>query len=190
MARPTRGTCDGACNLISGNDAEGIFLPVFRQPRTTISFKATLSGPTAVGRLTAGIRLKGICVTRRHGQHTGRHGCGRGQSRFRATPMTASFSLSAFASGNVVQGNIIGLDKNGTTDLGNSQDGIDIRNGASNTVIGGTTASAAQPYFGQRFGGDSDSDHHHHRHHRSRQLYRYGHYRHAGPRATPFQAFT
>jgi hypothetical protein len=43
--------------------------------------------------------------------------------------------------GNVVAGNYIGTDVTGKLDHGNGDDGIDVRAGATNTLIGGTTAA-------------------------------------------------
>ena len=44
--------------------------------------------------------------------------------------------------GNMVQGNFIGIDVTGTVALSNAFDGVAIENGASDNVIGGTTAAA------------------------------------------------
>ena len=46
------------------------------------------------------------------------------------------------ASGNLVQGNLIGTDPTGTIALGTSGPGVDIANGSSNNTIGGTTPGA------------------------------------------------
>ena len=46
------------------------------------------------------------------------------------------------STGNVVQGNLIGTNVAGTAALGNPSNGLDIHGGASNNVIGGTTAEA------------------------------------------------
>ena len=50
--------------------------------------------------------------------------------------------ITGLASGNVVEGNLIGTDSLGTSAIGNGNDGVDIASGASNNTIGGTTASA------------------------------------------------
>ncbi len=50
---------------------------------------------------------------------------------------------SSGATGNAVRGNYIGTDANGTGDLGNLSDGIRIIGSASNNLIGGDTAGAA-----------------------------------------------
>lgn len=46
------------------------------------------------------------------------------------------------ATGNLVQGNLIGTDITGTADLGNSEDGIRVTNNASGNTIGGTASGA------------------------------------------------
>ena len=48
----------------------------------------------------------------------------------------------AGTSGTLIQGNLIGTDKNGTAALANTQDGLLIRNGATGNTIGGITAGA------------------------------------------------
>ena len=50
--------------------------------------------------------------------------------------------------GNVVQGNLIGVDKDGTTPLPNDQDGIQIDTSASSNTIGGTAAGAGNVISG------------------------------------------
>ena len=49
-------------------------------------------------------------------------------------------SVTATATGNIIQGNFIGTDKAGTLALGNSQSGVLIESAPDNTV-GGTTAA-------------------------------------------------
>jgi len=56
------------------------------------------------------------------------------------------------ATGNLVQGNLIGTDVTGTAALGNTQDGVQIR-GAANNTIGGTTAGARNVISGNNTGG-------------------------------------
>jgi hypothetical protein len=47
----------------------------------------------------------------------------------------------AGATGNKVMGNFIGTDKDGTADLGNTNNGVFVHNGAANNIIGGTKAT-------------------------------------------------
>lgn len=60
--------------------------------------------------------------------------------------------LSAAGVRNVVQGNFLGTDVNGTADLGNSDDGVLIKDGASFNRIGGTAAGT-----GNLISGNNDS---------------------------------
>jgi titin len=61
------------------------------------------------------------------------------------------YIFGSAATGNVVQGNLIGTDVTGTVDLGNLQDGVRIDSG-SNNIIGGTTPAARNVISGN----DSD----------------------------------
>jgi hypothetical protein len=54
----------------------------------------------------------------------------------------------ASATGNVVQGNYIGLDASGTVGLGNAAQGVVIYGGASNNTVGGTAAGAGNVISG------------------------------------------
>jgi parallel beta-helix repeat protein len=56
------------------------------------------------------------------------------------------------ATGNLVQGNLIGTDVTGTAALGNTHDGVVIR-GAANNTIGGASASARNVISGNNTGG-------------------------------------
>ena len=51
-------------------------------------------------------------------------------------------------SGNVVMGNYIGLDVTGTVDLGNTNQGVALYNGAKDNIIGGTAAGAGNVISG------------------------------------------
>jgi CSLREA domain-containing protein len=63
--------------------------------------------------------------------------------------------IRAGATGNVIEGNYIGLDPDGSTDLGNGSAGVYIVSGASNNVIGGTAVLARNVISGNdsAFGG-------------------------------------
>ena len=62
------------------------------------------------------------------------------------------FFLNAGASGNLLQGNYIGVNAAGTADLGNTNVGVQINNAPGNT-IGGTLAGAANVISGNDLGG-------------------------------------
>jgi hypothetical protein len=53
--------------------------------------------------------------------------------------------------GNVIEGNFIGVDPGGTTNLGNSSDGVEI-SGVSNNTVGGTTTAARNLLSGNSAG--------------------------------------
>jgi hypothetical protein len=58
---------------------------------------------------------------------------------------TGGYGVAIYGSGtanNLVAGNFIGTDITGTVSIGNSNDGVDIFNGASNNTIGGITSAA------------------------------------------------
>lgn len=57
------------------------------------------------------------------------------------------------STGNVVQGNLIGTNVAGSAALGNPGNGLDIHGGASNNVIGGTTAEARNVISGNGLSG-------------------------------------
>ncbi len=59
----------------------------------------------------------------------------------------------AGATGNRVQGNFIGTDVTGRLDLGNARDGVAVREGASDNLIGGTTAGAGNLVSGNDLSG-------------------------------------
>ena len=56
--------------------------------------------------------------------------------------------FGAGTTGNLVQGNYIGIDAGGTADLGNSQSGVNIWGGASSNTIGGGVAAAGNVISG------------------------------------------
>jgi hypothetical protein len=56
------------------------------------------------------------------------------------------------ASGNIVEGNYVGLNAAGTATLGNGGDGILILNGPSNNVVGGTAPGAGNVISGNQYG--------------------------------------
>src|SRR5262249_15275179 len=51
------------------------------------------------------------------------------------------FAVTAFSTGNLVQGNFVGTDKNGTAALPNSLDGIQVENAHLNTITGNVASA-------------------------------------------------
>ncbi len=62
-------------------------------------------------------------------------------------------NIDSNATGNIIRGNYIGTDKNGTADLGNSDHGISISGGAATTTVGGTAAGAGNVISGNNNSG-------------------------------------
>jgi len=61
--------------------------------------------------------------------------------------------IGASATGNTVSGNYIGTDATGSSDLGNGQNGVEIRDGAQDNVIGGDTAEERNVISGNTWNG-------------------------------------
>ena len=60
-------------------------------------------------------------------------------------------TISGDTVGNRIEGNYIGTDPTGTIDRGNTDDGVNILNGASENVVGGTTPAARNVISGNTF---------------------------------------
>ncbi|MCA9983212.1 MAG: CSLREA domain-containing protein, partial [Anaerolineales bacterium] len=140
------GPCTGACNLISGNgangDDSGIFIGDQEADRTQIL--GNYIGTDVSGTLDLGNSRDGIILY----TYTGN---GRGGPDFTQIGGTSPASrnlisgnnrhgihMRADSSGTIIQGNYIGTDVHGTAALGNSQHGIYSTN-SKTTVLGGTT---------------------------------------------------
>ena len=64
----------------------------------------------------------------------------------------SGIGVSVGASGNLIQGNLVGLNRTGTADLGNGEFGIHL-NGATQTVVGGTSVLARNVISGNDIDG-------------------------------------
>jgi trimeric autotransporter adhesin len=136
------GSTAAARNIISGNNGNGIFISgAVSNPNTIFGTDITgnyigtnINGSGAIGNSGDGIRLDGIANNTIGGTTTGERNLISGN-------LGDGIEITGSAStGNVVQGNYIGLDVTGTLDGGNLGDGIRIANGASNNTIGSTDA--------------------------------------------------
>jgi hypothetical protein len=98
--------------------------------------------------------------------------------------------LTGGASGNLVQGNLIGLSAAGTNALPNGFNGISI-SGASSNTIGGSVAAARNVISGNALNGVAHFDGHGHLEHLLRQLHRHGCHRQKGrgQRSWPASSF-
>ena len=137
-----------AGNVVSGNGGEGIRIDGFRSTGNVI--QGNFVGTSASGNVDLGNDLSGIYI-RRAGQNTLIGNVVSGNDGFAGiaicgTPASCGggqdTGLSSDASGNIIRGNIVGLNALATAALGNAGYGVSL-DGAPNTIIGG--AVAGQP---------------------------------------------
>jgi hypothetical protein len=141
------GTTAAARNVISGNSSYGIYLP----GGTLNVIQGNYIGIDANGtaKLTNGEMGVGIWS----GSANTIGGTAAGAGNVISGNEKSGVGLIGWdADFNVVQGNLIGTDKNGTIDLGNGWEGVHI-SGAPNNTIGGTTAAARNVISGNEFQG-------------------------------------
>ena len=154
------GTTAGAANIISGNVGYG-----GGDPNT--GWGLWLSSSGATGNLVEG-NLIGVDAT---GEHILGNTTNAGVYLYGAVDNTiggttpgaanvisgnsAGLFITQSATGNVVEGNLIGTDKTGTVALGNANQGILITLATSNT-IGGTAVGAGNVISGNLDGGVDD----------------------------------
>ncbi len=138
------GTSTGAGNVIAGSGGNGILL----YGPSTITIQGNLIGTNAAGTGALANTGRGILVS------------GAGTTIIGGTTTTARNIISgntnegvyvetATSTGTVIQGNYIGLDRAGTTALGNGGlAGVYVLNGATGVTIGGSTSGAGNVISG------------------------------------------
>jgi parallel beta-helix repeat protein len=130
-------------NVISGNGNAGIYL----QGASGNTIIGNYIGTDATGLVDLGNEERGVWLESGSNNNT------IGGTSTAARNVIAGNDISGVliadgaspgvnASGNVVQGNYIGVGADGTTALGNLQHGVHIATGADNNLIGGTAAGA------------------------------------------------
>jgi len=132
------GTNAAMRNVISGNGLSGVLIqdPGANGNRVLGNFIGTdLSGQFDLGNGEDGVFISG-------GVNNIVGGTTPGAGNLLSGNGLSGMEIWANASGNVVQGNLIGTDVTGANGLGNTQHGIYFQNSARNTV-GGTAAGAA-----------------------------------------------
>ena len=153
------GTTLGARNVISGNQLDGISL--VNAAATGNLVLGNYIGTDVNGTKAMGNTRHGISIT----YTTGTSNPSGSNNTIGGTTAGASnvisgndgfgvviFGPNGGASGNLVQGNFIGTDVNGTKLLGNNGDGV-VLSSAPNNTIGGTTAAARNVISGNgKFG--------------------------------------
>lgn len=129
------GTNAGAGNLISGNGLAGVYL----NGAVNNLVQANFIGPNVSGKLALGNRFAGITMSGANGNLVGGT-IAAAQNVISGNKQDGIF-LTSNSTGNLVQGNFIGVDATGTNALRNLFNGVSISSAGSNTV-GGTLAGA------------------------------------------------
>jgi hypothetical protein len=145
----------GAGNLISGNAQDGIF---FDGQATGDLIQGNFIGTNAAG--TSALANGGSGIDQAFANNT-IGGSSAGTSNLIAGNHGDGILLAPNASGNLVQGNNVGLNVHGGI-LGNGFYGFGVFFGSTNNTLGGTTAGAANNFSGNKsdgiyLGGDSNT---------------------------------
>ena len=125
-------------NVISGNGTNGVFLNGAGAVSNSVA--GNFIGTDAAGKLALGNRNAGVTIAAASGNLIGASNVISGNLR-------DGIFLTGGASGNLVQGNIIGLSAAGANALPNGFNGISI-SGASSNTIGGSVAVAGNVISG------------------------------------------
>ena len=129
------GSTSGTGNVVSGNGEFGIFL--FESSGNVV--QGNLIGTDKNGTAGQGNSFDGITLFGSNQNTIG--GTLAGEGNTIAANHRFGMFFAESATGNVVQGNLIGTDKNGSTAVGNYV-GVAVSDSSSNNTIGGTIAAA------------------------------------------------
>jgi hypothetical protein len=121
-------------NVISGNTNSGVYIR--GTGATGNRLYGNWIGPDAAGMTAIGNTVGGIANYGAPANFIGSPAVGAGNVISGNRNVGVSIGDSG-ANGNVLQGNFVGLQPNGTTPLGNEWHGIELLSGALNTIIGG-----------------------------------------------------
>jgi CSLREA domain-containing protein len=132
------GACTGDCNLISGNDGQGIYLTGAGAISNVIV--GNFVGPDVTGTQVLGNGASSVAaIELRNGQN--RIG---GTTPEERNLVSGNFHVGIYvASGsfNTLSGNYVGVDTTGTQSLGNANVGV-VLEAATDTIVGGTKATS------------------------------------------------
>ena len=138
-------------NLISGNDWEGVAIYGPNTMSNTVSgnyIGTNISGTAVLSNTLDGVRIYGDAKNNTVGGDAGGEGnviLGNDRDGVR---IAGSDTMS-----NTVSGNYIGLAANGTDELGNSDDGVSITDGAQNNTVGPDNVISGNGEGGVRIAG-------------------------------------
>jgi hypothetical protein len=130
------GTTSAARNVISGNNGTGI--RIFFLSATGNVIQGNFIGTNALGTADLGNATDGLAISQ---AVTTVGGTVAGARNIISGNNNNGILLSG-SSGNLVQGNFIGTDVNGTAAVGNSQSGSQVTGASANNTFGGTTTAA------------------------------------------------
>lgn len=139
------GSAANAGNLISGNDIHGVLIegdPVESENATGNMVLGNLIGTTANGMAALGNSSDGVRIVNASGNTVGGT-TPAGRNVISANGDDGVELIGTQATGNTIQGNYIGLDEAGTGNLGNTDNGVSIVQGASDNLVGGPADGAA-----------------------------------------------
>jgi subtilisin-like proprotein convertase family protein len=134
------GTTPSARNIISGNNSSGVQIQDGDTTGNVVSgnyIGTSASGNADRGNFGDGVRIRNGASNNTIG------GTASGAGNLISGNDGDGVDIrDASTTGNLVQGNFIGLDHTGTVAIANSDNGVQISNEASNNTVGGTTAGA------------------------------------------------
>ena len=132
------GTTPDTRNLISGNSGDGVDIS---GPASGHTVQGNLIGINAAGTAAIANTLNGVSIENSPNNTVGGTAAGAGN----VISGNGDFGLAVFdaaTAGTTIQGNRIGTNVAGTASIANALGGVDLRGGAHDNTIGGTTAAA------------------------------------------------
>jgi CSLREA domain-containing protein len=135
----TGGACTGACNVISGNNQGGVNISGSAiTPANGNNVLGNFIGTDVTGTADVGNTGNGVLISGAKDNFVGGTKLAK-RNVISGNSINGVRITNAGATGNRVQGNIIGLQTNGTTTLGNTSDGVGVDTSATGNRIGGAT---------------------------------------------------
>ncbi|HEY5298240.1 MAG TPA: M12 family metallopeptidase [Verrucomicrobiae bacterium] len=139
------GTTATARNIISGSLYQGLFIHDFGTRNNVVEgnyIGLNANGNAALPNAWAGIEIYDGAQSNLIGGYTA------AARNVISGNLLQGVAISTNTSGNIVAGNYIGLDPTGTVAIGNGYSGVNIFNGSSGNVIGGTASGAGNVISG------------------------------------------
>jgi len=150
------GTTSAKRNVISGNTSHGVQISGTGTSGNTVIgnyIGTNASGTATVANVLTGVTLESGCTSNTIG--------GDESAERNVISGNTSHGVQITGSGtssNIVSGNYIGTDKNGTADLGNTQDGVQLYGQCSGNTVGGDSAGEGNLLSGNNGNGASMYD--------------------------------